>query len=1032
VINLKLDRMKTKILSCCLALATALLVTDAYAQSSNLIHLASAVFASAGGTSSDNDYTLTHTLGEAMTGSSSGGNYILAAGFLGQDASDPDRGLDLNLTASVSNVVATENFTVPLTVRVSNRGSNAASAVHLSVNLPRGLFAQAATNSAGACEVTKSNVTCSVASVPSQGFFTVDLTLRAEFLPESSDEFENLSDLTAAVSAAGTESNLADNGLALPVTVWVQLDWGDARGGFPVSRAENGARHRYSPGYRLGSLWDRQTDGFHSPLADWDDTHGGSPDDEDSVVFTTSLVAGTPAAVVVNSSFEGFLDAWADFNNDSDWTDAGEQIFASRRLVPGDNALTFTLPAAAVPGTNTTRWRVSTTGGLGYTGYGGPGEVEDHAVTIVSMNSASRSDLKVQLTGVPVEAEISGQPFGYTVVASNRGPNTATNVSVVVAHQELAVSGITVASADNSCQVVNSEVRCTVNALAPDQTATIDITVTPQSPGKLTLYATAASTSVDPTPADSVARSTVPVVLNVQDCACSCFTNAPRPVPDPLLTSWLTSYSGQYARAELTNAGPVMTRWGDGFAKPTPLVVNNSYADVQKIQYDDDFVYIAGNGLASYQMGPWYCDPYTQLFPHWPTNQTNPVRFPLTADVSVCDNTSLDAIGLWVNGTAIYNMLDGYFFKQGSDPMESPSFSADINSMGMSGVWNRDAWFSEAVTFDPGNFHTAQGQYHSHASPFLLRVQLGDNLLRLEIPVSFDSNQIVYVEQPNPALRRHSPILGWAFDGHPIYGPYGYADAMNSNSAIVRMRSGYVRRNGDNGTTDLNGGRETLPTWKRLLLGLPSSTLDPADYGPAVTRATDRTLCNDLVFSIGRYAEDNAFLGHLINPDDGDWFRQGEDFDLDLHNGRCCVTPEFPDGTYAYFVTIDEGGTPVFPYVLGWQYCGRKRGRENATVPTNDVTTYYSAAHPKLITQDIRDVIGANRLVTLQWSSREGGTYQVFASDDLQDWSPVSPLLPSNGTTSSYTYDAGPRPRPNQFFKVELTRDGGGQSLAQP
>ena len=26
----------------------------------------------------------------------------------------------------------------------------------------------------------------------------------------------------------------------------------------------------------------------------------------------------------------------------------------------------------------------------------------------------------------------------------------------------------------------------------------------------------------------------------------------------------------------------------------------------------------------------------------------------------------------------------------------------------------------------------------------------------------------------------HSPILGWAFDGNPIYGPYGFTNGKNS------------------------------------------------------------------------------------------------------------------------------------------------------------------------------------------------------------------------------------------------------------
>lgn len=43
---------------------------------------------------------------------------------------------------------------------------------------------------------------------------------------------------------------------------------------------------------------------------------------------------------------------------------------------------------------------------------------------------------------------------------------------------------------------------------------------------------------------------------------------------------------------------------------------------------------------------------------------------------------------------------------------------------------------------------------------------------------------------------------------------------------------------------------------------------------------------------------------------------------LDRFNGRYCVTPDFPNGTYAYFCTIDDAGGPVYPYVLGNNYYG--------------------------------------------------------------------------------------------------------------
>ena len=39
----------------------------------------------------------------------------------------------------------------------------------------------------------------------------------------------------------------------------------------------------------------------------------------------------------------------------------------------------------------------------------------------------------------------------------------------------------------------------------------------------------------------------------------------------------------------------------------------------------------------------------------------------------------------------------------------------------------------------------------------------------------------------------HSPIIGWAYDGNPIYGPYGYSKSTDDNSVVKILTSGYIR-----------------------------------------------------------------------------------------------------------------------------------------------------------------------------------------------------------------------------------------------
>ena len=118
----------------------------------------------------------------------------------------------------------------------------------------------------------------------------------------------------------------------------------------------------------------------------------------------------------------------------------------------------------------------------------------------------------------------------------------------------------------------------------------------------------------------------------------------------------------------------------------------------------------------------------------------------------------------------------------------------------------------------------------------------------------------------------HSPILGWAYDGNPIYGPYGFGN-IDGTGSVRRMVSGY----------------KLVPT---------------ASNRPDYT-----------TFPNGFFVNDYIFTG---------------DGDLDESNGRFCVTPDFPNGVYAYFCTIsdniDTSGPfnkfrrPVFPYVIGNEY----------------------------------------------------------------------------------------------------------------
>jgi len=158
-------------------------------------------------------------------------------------------------------------------------------------------------------------------------------------------------------------------------------DYGDAPAPYPTLIANNGAYHVIHYSLTLGASIDGEADGQPNSNATGDDTDGN--DDEDGVTFLNSLVRSQQATVRVNASAAGKLDAWIDFNDDGDWADAGEKIFDNTAVSAGNNDLTFTVPATATVTAQTfSRFRLSSAGGLSYTGKGNDGEVEDYQVEI--------------------------------------------------------------------------------------------------------------------------------------------------------------------------------------------------------------------------------------------------------------------------------------------------------------------------------------------------------------------------------------------------------------------------------------------------------------------------------------------------------------------------------------------------------------------------------------------------------------------------------------------------------------------------
>ena len=458
-------------------------------------------------------------------------------------------------------------------------------------------------------------------------------------------------------------------------------------------------------------------------------------------------------------------------------------------------------------------------------------------------------------------------------------------------------------------------------------------------------------------------------------------------IADPQLTSWFTANSGKYARIYPTSSAQTSQTTSTTWSRGSGTQTYPAYAGVHEINYSANYIYVRTTGLASHVMGPWYLDAAkSSLFPNYPSNTAVVYKIPRTSTLGTPPATKTltgnGAIGYFVNGVAFFDNRDAFSYKNSSATDATPT-----NGLTGDGIWNRNAYANELVTFDAALAHQAGNQYHYHVNPIALRYQMNDH-------VTYNSAANTYAEATSAAA--HSPILAWAADGYPVYGPYGYSDPTNASSAVRRIVSGYVARNGSYGTTNLSvTGRTTLPAWAATAQSR-SATLTSTQYGPGV----------NTTYPLGHYIEDYDHLGdHGYTQTTGATVR---DFDLDKYNGRFCVTPEFPNGTYAYFSTLDASNAPAFPYNIGRQFYGNVTGGTSNTTAMNadtPLTRQFLGGANTAIAINTPTVSGTS--VTITWSATEGGTYTVDASPNQSTWtSKATGISVTNATTGTSTYTA--------------------------
>ncbi|HPI73267.1 MAG TPA: GEVED domain-containing protein [bacterium] len=251
-------------------------------------------------------------------------------------------------------------------------------------------------------------------------------------------------------------------------TACLSFDFGDAPDPqFPTLLSHDGARHIIAEGCRLGALIDAETDGQPDAEAGGDDLN--TDDDEDGVQFLNAghLTQGGALSLLVTASRDGYLNGWADFNHNSSWADAGEQLFTDQALTPGVNSLTATLPNDAATGTTVLRFRFSTDQHLSCTGLAGDGEVEDYALTILPAeydfgdapdptfptllsHDGARHRISELKLGHVIDAEQDGQPSADARGDDNQESNDEDGISFAAASLQQGGTGLIIANASGA------------------------------------------------------------------------------------------------------------------------------------------------------------------------------------------------------------------------------------------------------------------------------------------------------------------------------------------------------------------------------------------------------------------------------------------------------------------------------------------------------------------------------------------------------------------------------------------------------
>jgi YHYH protein/Secretion system C-terminal sorting domain len=359
---------------------------------------------------------------------------------------------------------------------------------------------------------------------------------------------------------------------------------------------------------------------------------------------------------------------------------------------------------------------------------------------------------------------------------------------------------------------------------------------------------------------------------------------------NPAITSWLQNTTGITGRHYVAG-------------NPTPIV-DAVLANVQTVQYNATYAYVSATGIPAYITGP-----FQDGNPSLATAQNKTFRFPLTPTQNTGTPTATTGgnIGVFKNGVALFDYRDGVAWNNSTNalcggPGNPPCPGGPMATQ----AWNRDAIPAERLGFDCSKAHPAMGNYHHHQNPSAFNLDL---TVLSNVCDTYPSDGLYVINSS-----QHSPLLGFAYDGFPIYGAYAYTNT-NGTGAITRMKSSYQLRTN---TTRVNG--------------------------PAINQVVGTQ-----TFFNGYFREDYEYILHAGDPTY-----------LDEHNGRFCVTPEYPNGMYCYFTTVDANHNSAYPYAVGPTFYGTVSVTTVTSVPGGTTIYNPALATNTFETTDFKVVIAPN------------------------------------------------------------------------